>query len=47
MKNFRQVGVYVFVFKKLQRERSYFCPGMFREAAGQLHDQPASAGLLP
>ena len=44
MKNVRQVGIYVFVFKKLQRERSYFCPRLFREGGGRERDLMPSRG---
>ena len=39
MKMFPTVLFLVFVFKKLQRERSYFCPRLFRERGGRLDDQ--------
>ena len=38
VKNFQQVAFYTYDVAKLQRERSCFRPGLFREAGGPLTD---------
>ena len=44
VKNFQHNVNYVFEIAKLQRERSVFCPGQFREEAGRRDDLEPSRG---